>query len=754
MSAKPFAIVPFKTGLEKDRESFLIEEDAFPTFNDCHIYHGKVRRRGGNRLLGRLVQLEYQKALGDTGTSPFTVANVWNVAPAVTGVIQIQPGSVTVEIAAPVGASTYTDDGAGNLSDGAGNTGTINYTSGALSVDHGAGGASAVTITFSYYTGRPVMGLRVRETSTLNQEDLIAFDTVKSNLFNRGTLRFDDISYDNAGNAIQWSANNYDFFWTWNYYRDSNGNKLFWATNNKKDSTSGGVSQDGIRIYNGTAAVPGASGGWYLQTPQITSTPTYLRGCLILISYKGRMVALNTLEGAAAPAAVTRYSNRARWCQVGVPYTNTLGGFDATAWRDDQTGKGGYIDAPTAEQIVSCEFYKNTLIVFFERSTWQLVYTGNELLPFVWQRINTELGCESTFSTVPFDKGVLAVGQTAIISSDSVNVERIDQKIPEEVFDFHNANNGPKRVYGIRDYFFQLVYWTFPNDDQNDTFPNKMLVLNYKEGSYSFYNDSITCLGYYQAVSDRTWATSTFAWNSTYNTWSSGRLQSDYPSVIGGNQQGFTFLIEQARQSSVTLYVTNITQAANAVVTCPNHNLKRDQYVKFSSVEGMTEINNGIGKIVSVTNANTFTVDINSSGYTAYTRAGLLEVLFGFEVITKKINPYFTQGKKIRADHFDLYVNKTTGGEITLDVLGDDNTGDPIETNTVSTTQEYGPIMPVEKVWQRVYTDTSGQFLQFKMYLNDTQMRDNNIRNSDITIHAFNIWLKAIGHLQSFDRLS
>ena len=52
---------------------------------------------------------------------------------------------------------------------------------------------------------------------------------------------------------------------------------------------------------------------------------------------------------------------------------------------------GGYIDASTEEQIVSAEFIKDRLIVYFERSTWELAYTGNEVLPFVWQKINTEL---------------------------------------------------------------------------------------------------------------------------------------------------------------------------------------------------------------------------------------------------------------------------------------------------------------------------------------------------------------------------
>ena len=58
---------------------------------------------------------------------------------------------------------------------------------------------------------------------------------------------------------------------------------------------------------------------------------------------------------------------------------------------EDLPGFGNAIDAATQEAIVSAEFLKDRLIVYFERSTWELVYTGNQIYPFTWQKINTEL---------------------------------------------------------------------------------------------------------------------------------------------------------------------------------------------------------------------------------------------------------------------------------------------------------------------------------------------------------------------------
>lgn len=761
MSFKPFLIAPMVTGLEKDKESWLLPNDAFPELTDAYLYQGRIHRRIGNMQLGRLrmeIDPMAPRALGNTAASPFIIANVF----ATLGLgpyASIVPGTIAVNIAAPVGPSTYLETVAldGTLTDGV-NTGTINYTTGALSLNHGAGGPSAVTISFAYYPGLPVMGLPLRELATLNREGLIAFDTRKAYEWNSATNIFDDISFDTVGNPIQWTGTNIDFFWSWNYYRDSTFNKLFWTTNNVQNSVSGlGIVQNGIQVYNGT--------GWALQTPQLNSLAAnrFLNGCLILIAYRDRMVALNTLESVLAVGAVAvRYPNRARWSQNGTPYTNTLGGFDVTAWYDTQPGKGGYIDAPTSEQIVSCGFFKDVLVVFFERSTWQLVYTGNDALPFYWQRINTEMGCESTFSTVGLDQGIFAVGDKAIVVSDAVNVERIDQKIPLEVFNLHNADDGKKRVYGIRDYYYQFVYWTMSLNNksyqQYSTFPNKLLVLNYLEGSYSFYNDSYTCLGYFQRSADLNWLTMPGNWLTAPGNWLSGLYQADFPSVVAGNQQGYVMILDQKIDNDPTLTIRGITQANPCTITSYSHNLLEGQYVLISGVQGMTEINNLVGKVLSTTTADTFQLDIPTTGFTAYTQLGFITVLNTIEVISKKFNPFINEGKKVRMNYLDFFVERTPSGSFALDVFVDDSGSAPIDTQIISTVKNYGPLISVDKIWQRAYFDVMGQFLQFKIYLNDSQIRSSAYLKlppiqEDIVIHAFNLWMAPSGRLQSYDIL-
>lgn len=63
--------------------------------------------------------------------------------------------------------------------------------------------------------------------------------------------------------------------------------------------------------------------------------------------------------------------------------------------------------------------------------------------------------------------------------------------------------------------------------------------------------------------------------------------------------------------------VTDISQAANAVITIGLHTLVADDTVHVSVFSGMTEINGLRGTIQSVT-GTTITVDINSSDFTAF----------------------------------------------------------------------------------------------------------------------------------------
>jgi len=575
-----------------------LPNEAYETIEDMYVWRGRTRKKQGYKFLGRLhLTPTLPEALINVASGVSTYADVLANFPVSPGTVTI---TITVGVALWPAVMTFVDNGNGTLTctDAAiagGFTlayGIINYETGAfdLYIDPvlPAGGPFAVAATAYRYLPRlSVMGLGTYEQAAINQELLIAFDEDYSYLYNVGTNVFDVLLDNSVANpATVWNGTNSNFFWTTNYWRENNVNKLFWATNNVANvSPAPPMIQNGIQIYNGNF--------WYAQTPQVTAAPVaYLRGCLMLIPYRDRMVALNTLEGAAIPAGAVRFSNRARWSQNGVPFTNTLVGADANAWRSDQVGVGGFLDAPTSEAIVSAAFNKDTLIVFFERSTWQLRYVYNEApMPFVWEHINSELGAESTFSPVIFDEGVFAVGDKGIVAANSISVYRIDEKIPDLVFNIHNDNNGRIRVHGARDFYNKMVYWCYPDDNENGIFPNKVLALNYDEKTYSIFNDTFTCFGTWQSFEDQTWDTlEAKTWDDWTNTWGSPKSQSFFPNVIAGNQKGFVEILNQTATNAPYADLTNITNANPAVVTLANHNLYTGQFVKIDTTRGFEEV--------------------------------------------------------------------------------------------------------------------------------------------------------------------
>jgi hypothetical protein len=573
MSQKMY-IGPYQSGLQKNVEPFMLPEEAFTQLEDAYVWRGRVKKKDGYTFLGRLhLSPTLPEALANVNTGATTYTATLANAP-------VSPGTVVIVISTP-GPMTFTDNGNGTLTSltATANYGTIDYESGTFTLNFDpalpGGGPFAVNATaYRYLTRSPVMGLGLYEALAVNQEDLIAHDQDHSYLFNTATNVFDELTVGTWGVNNQWTSSDSDFVWTTNYFTDAANNKLHWATNNIAYNAN---FQDGIQFYNGAS--------WITQQTQIDSTPNYLRGSLLILPYRDRLVALNTLEGPApGVGGAVRYPNRARWSQNGTPLISV----DANAWREDIIGKGGFIDAATSEAIVSAAFNKDTLIVFFERSTWRLRYTGNEILPFVWEQINSEYGAESTFSAVIFDKGVLSVADKRIVAADSINVTPIDDKIPDEVYNFHNDNEGPKRVHGIRDFFRKLVYWTFPNDDPNEIFPDKVLVFNYDNDSWAIYNDSFTTFGRWQKRTDYTWATLPYSsWAEWTVQWGDARAQSFFPNIIAGNQKGFVLILDNTSSNQESLDLVNtipiptISNTAPAVFGLPDHNLKINQFVKF-----------------------------------------------------------------------------------------------------------------------------------------------------------------------------
>lgn len=73
--------------------------------------------------------------------------------------------------------------------------------------------------------------------------------------------------------------------------------------------------------------------------------------------------------------------------------------------------------------------------------------------------------------------------------------------------------------------------------------------------------------------------------------------------------------------------ISSITKGATTTVGITNHGLVVNDYIWFNEVVGMTQINGLTGQVLSVTNANSVVVNIDSSSFTAYTSGGIVQYL-------------------------------------------------------------------------------------------------------------------------------
>lgn len=736
MALKNYLIAPLNSGIQNNIEPWLLPEDAFQFMTNAYTWRGRIKKRFGYSYLGDTdLDSRLRINLGVIPGGGTLAGNVPGVTYEVGQLFSVGTDQLTVNVAGAPATLLTTGT----------STGTFNTTTGAYSITGTIGTA------VYFYPATPVMGLRSRENISVNVEDTIGFDTQFSYMRVAGAWELLGALPVAAGYA-QWSSTNSDFFWTTNYRSSQAYTTAFWVVNNRP-YVAGPPITDGLKYIDESSAT------WVSLRPQLDVGATrFLETSLIVVGFRDRLVVLNTLEDEGG--SDRRYQNRARFSQNGDPTVA------ATSWLDDSIGVGGYIDAATQEAIVSVEFIKGHLIVYFERSTWELVYNASASIPFTWQQLNNELGSESPFSIIGFDRTAVGVGNVGIHSCNGVNVERIDQKIPDEVFRIHNGNDGVERVYGIRDYYRELVYWTFPAAVGDPTFPTKILVWNYQNDSWAFFEDSFTCFGYFQKDADLSWTGAGLiygTWAAWDAPWGGARAQSQFPEILAGNQQGFTVLLNGDKAfNGPALYITDMTVGTQQM-TIINHNLTTGDFLEIVDPQGVTLSAITTFKLV-VVDANTISID-NTDTTTpfswtgTYRGGGKLTRISNLDITSKQWNPGTPVGQQFRIPYIDFLLDRTADGEVSVDYLVDSTLDWTIQeqdlsdvllgSNTLYTKPEDNSPYQINQVriWHRYFMQTQGMMIQIKIFMTDDQMRDLDISRSDFQIDAILLYIEPSGRI-------
>jgi hypothetical protein len=613
--------------------------------------------------------------------------------------------------------------------------------------------------------------------------------------------------------------------------------------------TSGGIVQyltntsnpniDCIKYYNGSPT-NGQTGtgfgfvnnfGWVNFTPPISQSPNgigdlppaiyYLVGCRMIVPFKDRLLFIGVVVQASSSTTVYYLQDTVVYSQNGTPYytaqwVNSPGPptvanplvdlptsasiifnpaytvpvnqtATAPAYFDDSTGFGGFATSGLDQPIITVSPNEDVLLLGYNPSYQQrFVYTGNDIFPFAFFTVNSELGSNSTFSAITMDKGVISRGPRGYVMSSQVDVDRVDLDVPDQVFEIALANNGNERFCAQRDFINEWIYFTYPgNNDSNIAvvYPDTTLLFNYRDNSWAIFYENYTTYGTFRPKTGLTWNTlpADRTWNNWDEPWNSGSTTLLQPQVIGGNQQGFILQKTNETAEATSLYIFNIV---GNTITSPNHCLNLGDYIMISGVSGtIGSLVNGNVFSVFMVQQNSFQLNpsINTAGLT-YFGNGLITRYYIPQIQTKQFPLGWSIGRKTRIGVQQYLLTTTVISQITLQIfLSQDSSNDwnsgPIvpAANVQNSSLVYSQILytcpesinlgltpytqnlqqlntsstnppnptigsnPQAQIWHRINTSLIGDTIQLGFTMSDAQMRDSTLQNqvAEIELHGF-----------------
>ena len=583
MPYTPYPILDMKTGKYLRREPWLSPQDAFEKLSNCRIKRGILEKRRGYALHGQILAISTTTLNPTLQTNPvmgifnhlsgttenllaadqdrineyisgrpvnktLTVVTDQGGSPNVVRFASTAHGFTADEIITISGTTNY--DGTYRVEAVATNTFDVEsaYVAETLS------GATASQEPFTDLTENkirfnstnqnwtPVVGSVIKggtsnATATVATGGVLvdygtiagadAFGTI---VFDRGsvtgTFQANEDLQNNAnaaqivGQAIAansdeaFTGDNTNFFWSENWDYDGSSDTTY-ITNNKNP----------IQIYNGTHLRQLSID---IGTDAARAGVNDVNSCLLIIIFKERVVIFSTNENGVD------FFRRARWSGVKQPFSWPTANFK---------------DAPTSDIIKSVDFIGDELYVWFERSTWRFVWTGDSTDPFEWERVSDTEGSVAQMSLVTQDDRQFAVGAARIQLSNGRDIVAADSIIPDFVLDW-NQDSLPYSNSLLLDEEKHILmsYASAAASAHADgnTYPDRAVVINYEENNFATYELPIHTMGFSNVESDLSWDDITDAWEDIDYSWNAGQAKSGFPITLIGSHVGKIFQLNVA----------------------------------------------------------------------------------------------------------------------------------------------------------------------------------------------------------------
>lgn len=607
-SYQPFPITEFKTGLFNYLEPWIRPQDAFDPMTNAFVYRGTLNKRSGYSFYGYMAYRDAGVSI-KVGTGVANYSGTLAKAP-------IRAGSLVIA----TGGEFFSDNGDGTLTGTGGGTGTINYTTGAWSINSAFVVGIGVVIR-GYYTyvpqlqsappNLPIMAIKQYINESTNVKSVVVCDTRRASVYNPTTNEFDPISsvsqqiWQGDGATVAISINT---GWT-NLAQFTI--RVTDGTTTVADNGLGAIGAGGnfaagstvnyttgvlnINFVVAPASTVTVTASFDLQGDYFTGDETNFFNStnwlsqLYLTNNKDRVTLFNGSTLSRPPFPITQsnknafvndiatcldvkvYKNRLLLLRpIVLPSSSPSGQSirysainNATNFVADIAGNGGELSAPTSDWIQTSQFLRDVLIVFFENTTWTFRFTGSASDPFRFDKINNSKSTQAPYGSIDYDQRVTSMGAKGLIACDGVNVDRYDIKVIDHFLDINQEKFG--QCFAQRFDTLNQSWMLYPSEETDAQKSDRALIYNFLEDTWSTYNIALSCLGLALSSQDVTWSyfassgSNPLNWNQAEFSWNSYLSQDLAPILLGGTHTGAIVKLNDGDTDNGTVIESSIT---------------------------------------------------------------------------------------------------------------------------------------------------------------------------------------------------
>ncbi len=504
-------------------------------------------------------------------------------------------------------------------------------------------------------------------------KELLAFDTNFLYKYNTGTGVFDPIPF--AGSMAAYAGfnivNKEDYISGTSYPTATNGARFIFTGNGIAANGAG----SSIFFYNGTDV---------RDFTAIADSPNYVAPAMGALTKATYVLWFNERLNFIVPVIGAIAYNQ------GVLYS----GIRTVSGNGDNfnVAGSGLFQADTPQNINGATILGQVLALHFNRMNYTLEKTKDAFNPYFGRAVPGVLGTNAKFSAVSWDETVKSMGRTGIINSDGRKTLRTDDKTPNFTTDEIDQLDF-NLIYGGFDRVNNQFLWAYKENEANTTTQNKVLVNNYEEGTWSVFNQRLSCFGQtdlglnltWNQIDETTGNESWAKWNTTEEIWNKIGIGLSVQKTLAGDDMGFIYNINQDYDDYFA-NITAISNASQAVLTVSPSAFKVGDLVTIQNVVGMLDAqgNSGINnfdstidtvdyvpyEIIAATDVS-ITINMDTSLLTPYTSGGSIQKVISFSAETIPFNPYREIGRRCYISHVEFLLD-TDGGSLRVDVVSDE----------------------------------------------------------------------------------